>query len=421
MRTPMKLANLSPMTLLLSLFTAALLVACGPETAGPETIADAHSKTAEPARGAHGGRLLIDGAFALEVAIFETGVPPEFHAWATLDGQPLAPADIRLDVTLTRLGGEIDTIRFAPEDGFLRGDAEVREPHSFDVTVTARHAGSEHRWTYESHEGRVRIPAEVAAASRLVTEAAGPAQLVETLNLYGRIAADAERRRDVAARFPGLIKSVRRSLGDTVKAGETLAVIESNLSLEPVALTAPMAGVISARAANPGEQTGERVLFTITDPASVWAELAVFPRDRARVQPGAQVRVRAADGGAAVAGLVSRIGLEAGGNQAVTARVVLDNRSGALPPGSFVSAEVEIGSVAVPLAVKSSGLQQFRDHTVVFEQIGDQYEVRMLELGRRHGAFVEVLDGLKPGAIYVSGNSYLIKADIEKSGAAHDH
>ncbi|WP_295680982.1 efflux RND transporter periplasmic adaptor subunit [uncultured Nevskia sp.] len=282
-------------------------------------------------------------------------------------------------------------------------------------------AKSEQHQAAEDHDDRVRIPADVAAASKLVTEIAGPAKLVETLILYGQIATNAEHQREVAARFPGLIKSVRRSIGDTVKAGETLAVIESNLSLEPVALTAPMAGVITARDANPGEQSGERMLFTITDPASVWAELSVFPRDRARVRPGAVVRVRAADGGDAITGSVSRIGLEAGGNQAVTARVVLDNRSGAFPPGTFVTADVEVGSIDVPLAVKTSGLQQYREASVVFEQIGDQYQARPLALGRRHGKWVEVLDGLEPGAIYVSGNSYLIKADIEKSGAAHDH
>jgi membrane fusion protein, heavy metal efflux system len=75
----------------------------------------------------------------------------------------------------------------------------------------------------------------------------------------------------------------------------------------------------------------------------------------------------------------------------------------------------------VPLAVKKAALQPFRDFTVVFEQVGDTYEVRMLELGEEQLEWVEVLGGLKPGARYVSENSYLIKADIEKSGASHDH
>ncbi|WP_448505453.1 hypothetical protein [Immundisolibacter sp.] len=75
----------------------------------------------------------------------------------------------------------------------------------------------------------------------------------------------------------------------------------------------------------------------------------------------------------------------------------------------------------MPLAVRSSGLQAFRDFTVVFARVGETYEVRMLERGRDDGEYVEVLGGLKPGTEYVAENSYLIKADIEKSGASHDH
>ena len=35
--------------------------------------------------------------------------------------------------------------------------------------------------------------------------------------------------------------------------------------------------------------------------------------------------------------------------------------------------------------------------------------------------FVEVLEGLKPNTPYVSEQSFLIKADVDKSGASHDH
>jgi cobalt-zinc-cadmium efflux system membrane fusion protein len=53
--------------------------------------------------------------------------------------------------------------------------------------------------------------------------------------------------------------------------------------------------------------------------------------------------------------------------------------------------------------------------------VGDQYELRMLDLGRAAGEYVEVLGGIEPGTRYVAANSYVIKADIEKSGASHDH
>ncbi|MEE4464815.1 efflux RND transporter periplasmic adaptor subunit, partial [Azotobacter chroococcum] len=105
----------------------------------------------------------------------------------------------------------------------------------------------------------------------------------------------------------------------------------------------------------------------------------------------------------------------------VVARASIPNPDGRWRPGMSVSAEVTIAKHQVPLAVKESGLQRFRDFTVVFAQVGETYEVRMLELGARDGEYVEVLGGLKPGTPYVAEQSFLIKADIEKSGASHDH
>ena len=90
-------------------------------------------------------------------------------------------------------------------------------------------------------------------------------------------------------------------------------------------------------------------------------------------------------------------------------------------PGSSCRVASRVRELKVPLAVRKSGLQKFREFDVVFEQVGDAYEVRMLELGRSDATSVEVLGGLEAGAHYVAENSYLIKADIEKSGASHDH
>jgi cobalt-zinc-cadmium efflux system membrane fusion protein len=86
-----------------------------------------------------------------------------------------------------------------------------------------------------------------------------------------------------------------------------------------------------------------------------------------------------------------------------------------------VEADVTIDRFEVSLAVDNRALQQFRDWQVVFIQIGDEFEIRPLQLGRSDSRFTEVLSGLNPGDRYVVENSYLIKADIEKSGATHSH
>jgi membrane fusion protein, heavy metal efflux system len=385
----------------------------------PQPTGDEHAD--EAARGPNGGRLLEDGEFALELAIFEAGVPPEFHAWATSGGVPVEPRDVQLTVDLGRLGGTVDRIDFAPQGDYLRGNAIVGEPHSFDVTVVARHLGTEHRFQYESYEGRTSIAADVARTAGIDTAVAGPGTIADELVLYGAIAPDATRVRTVHARFAGVIRGVTRNVGDAVRSGDALATIESNESLQTYTVTAPIAGTITARHAAPGEQTDANALFEIADFSSVWAELDVFARDRPRVKTGLSVAVTA-DTGASATGSVdylAPVGNRA--SQSVAARVVLDNTEARWTPGQFVEGRVTIGAAPVELAVPLSALQRFRDFDVVFAQVGETYEVRMLELGRRDSSFVEVRSGLAPGTVYVSENSYLIKADIEKSGASHDH
>ena len=87
----------------------------------------------------------------------------------------------------------------------------------------------------------------------------------------------------------------------------------------------------------------------------------------------------------------------------------------------LVAGDIVVETVEAPLVVDNRALQSFRDWTVVFIQVDDTYEIRPLELGRSDGNLTEVLGGLQAGDRYVVENSYLIKADIEKSGASHDH
>ena len=397
-----------------------LLMALALLTGCTEVSAPADEHAAETARGPHGGRLLSDGGLQIEVAIFESGVPPEFHVYAYRDGRALPPGEVQLQIELRRFGGRVDRFAFQPQQDFLRGNAVVEEPHSFDVTVNATQGGQAHRWNYESYEGRTRIAPAMATASGIETTAAAPGVLRSTLSLYGSIRPDAERTRQISARFPGLIRSVSVTVGARVGAGDTLAVIESNESLQTYALTAPIAGVITERNANPGENTAGGPLFVITDPGSVWADLRVFPGDRGRLSSGQPVIIAASAGGARREGRIALAGLPQA-DQSLIARVRLENRDGLWTPGQFVLGEVVTGQRAVTVAVPLAAIQTFRDWDVVFLNEGDAYQAMPVQLGDNDGVNVEVRSGLSAGQRYVTRNSYLIKADIEKSGASHDH
>ncbi|MCF6336460.1 MAG: efflux RND transporter periplasmic adaptor subunit [Gammaproteobacteria bacterium] len=419
--------NLSYRILLPLLLTTFLSACGGTNSEQSMSSKDGYGETAlseqesEPEKGPHRGRLLKDGDFTLELAIFETGVPPEFRAWATKSGQPLSPDEVNLNIKLSRLGGKVDDINFAPQGDALRGDTVIYEPHSFVVTINATHNGVVHTWEYDNFEGRTKIDTAVAEALEIGTSVAGAVVMQKTISVYGQVTANSERVRNITARFDGTIKTVSASQGDKIRKGQTLATVESNESLQLFTITSPISGVITQRNANVGEQTAGRQLFTILDNRTVWAELSVFPIDLAHVKTGAPVTIIDTTSGYQTKGNVSRINPLAEADQSVKVRVVLDNKKGQLRPGRHISANITVGEHTATLAVKRSGLQAFRDFTVVYAQIGEEYEVRMLDLGLQAGEWAEVLGGLEPGSRYVSENSYVIKADIEKSGASHDH
>ncbi len=399
---------------------AVMLSACGES---PDLPAAGHEAPAvEYERGPHNGRLLRDGDFSLEITIFETGVPPQYRLYAYADGKPLAGTEVTAVIELSRLDGEINTFPFVPEGDALVGNGTVTEPHSFDVVVTAQHAGKAYRWTFASHEGRTMMPAAVAEAAGVRIETAGPAVIEDRVRLMGRVALDANRFAQVRSRFAGPVREVRVGLGDMVKAGQTLAIVENRDSLRSFAVTAPFAGVVLARHTNVGDVAGDQPMFEIADLSTLWVEFNAFGKNAVRLAPGQAIRVKVTTGELhADTSLDRLLPMASAASQTVVARATLANPDGAWRPGMAVEGEVIVASREAPLAVKRGGLQRFRDFTVVFAQVGDTYEVRMLELGNQDSEYVEVLGGLKPGTPYVTEQSFLIKADIEKSGASHDH
>ncbi len=427
--------NRSTYTLALSLsalLMAGLISACG---ASPATQTEAHGHAeeegshgdehgageSEPEKGPHGGRMLEEGTFALEVTIFETGVEPQYRVYPTFEGEAVDPSTVDLTITLSRLGGKQDLFRFEPEAGYLKGDGVVGEPHSFDVAVKASYEGKSYNWSYESYEGRTTIADAVTAEAGVQTEAAGPALIRERIELSGMVQLTPSATADVRAVYPGRVLRVTRTVGDAVKKGDTLAEVESSSSLQTYAVRAPISGTVLERRTNSGDVAASEPLFVIGDIGAAQAELHVFPRDAGRIKPGQNVEVQLAGGDLVAKGKIdSFLPLAEAGTQSLIARVVLPRDAG-FRPWMRVTAAADTSETQVPLAVRESGLQRFRDFTVVFAKYGETYEVRMLELGRKDGDFVEVISGIDPGENYVTENSFLIKADIDKSGASHDH
>lgn len=183
----------------------------------------------QPAKGPHGGRLFSKGNFALEVTIFEQGVPPEFRIYAFENGKPVDPAEVKLQVQLERLGAQPETVGFRKQNDFLRGERVIVEPHSFKVSINAERQGQayQYQWAYEQAEGRVRMDDAMTKNAGIELRTAGPAKIRSTLQLQGEIQFNQDRVAHVVPRLAGVVVRSAKNLGDPVKKGELLAVLES--------------------------------------------------------------------------------------------------------------------------------------------------------------------------------------------------
>ncbi len=274
----------------------------------------------------------------------------------------------------------------------------------------------------EGEAGHVELLPDQVASAQIGVATAGPGTVRESQPLYGVIAPNAERLRDVTARFPGVIRNVAKRVGDTVRQGETLATVESNESLQTYAVVAPLSGVITARNANPGENTGDKPLFTVADLSTVWVELLLFPRDLATARVGQSVRVKGADNAQSAEGTVVYVApFGSSASQTLTARVLIDNPDRRWPPGLYVTAELTLASTPVPLTVRSEALQTIEDRTVVFVRNEEGFEARTVEVGRSDGEVAEILSGVQPGESYATANSFILKAELGKGAAEHGH
>ncbi|NUM55217.1 MAG: efflux RND transporter periplasmic adaptor subunit [Candidatus Hydrogenedentes bacterium] len=489
--------------------TAILLIAGGavfvyivnsepPSVDTSEEHAGAPAK-AEYERGPHNGRLLRSGDLELEITIFESGIPPEFHIFPYSDGKPLPPDDVQLTIDLHRFGGRTDRIAFVSREDYLLGQQVVEEPHSFDVDVKATYNGQSHDWQFASYEGRTTMAEAAAVQAGVEFAVAGPISVNDSIELPGEIALDADRLVHITPRLSGVAREVKKAMGDKVQANELLAVIDSkeladikseylaaverqelaqarykiesdlhakkisadqellqarqvlaeagiavrsakqkleSLGLPDTAITSggnslthfelrsPINGTIIEKHLALGEAVQESDdCFVIADLSNVWVKIVVYATDLKRLRPGQKAVVRSADLDISAEGAVSFIG-DLVGQETRTAHAIVNipNPEGLWRPGLYVTVElVDDAELELPIAVPADAIQEFRDWSVVFMRDGDLYEICPIELGRNFGDWVEVTSGLEAGVTYVSKNSYLIKADIEKSGATHDH
>lgn len=252
---------------------------------------------------------------------------------------------------------------------------------------------------------------------------AGIGRISTSVRLSGEVGFNEERLMRLTPRFSGILREARFRKGDPVKAGDVVAVIESNESMAPYALKAPFSGTIIEKQAVPGEHASEdRSLYVLADLSTVWVNLAVYPKDAGRVRPGQKASIVAVGSDAAATGTVTYVTpvIDAQ-TRTITACVVLPNGDNAWRPGSFVHAHIETGEGEDGLVVDKNAVQVLDNTSVVFvPHEPGRFKPVAVVTGRSDARRIRIVSGLKAGDAYVSNGAFELKAKIV-TGSLGDH
>lgn len=213
--------------------------------------------------------------------------------------------------------------------------------------------------------------------------------------------------------------------------GEVEALAKTGEIMPQYRVLAPISGQVVEREVTLGELVNpdRDALLIIADLTTLWA-IADVPEARiGGIQRGAAARVKmAALGGATLEGTVAYIAAALDPNtRSAKVRVELKDSGGAIRPGMFAQATLlpKAGhDASAVLAIPEEAIQHVEGGPAVFVPVEDEpntFAKRAVKVGPVIGGMVQVLSGLEEDEELVVSGSFILKAQLGKAGAAHEH
>jgi len=290
-------------------------------------------------------------------------------------------------------------------------------------TVQVEKNSPEEASVAETHQEVVQLTPEEMSEFGIELAIAGSAPLHLHRDLTGEISTDPERLAHIVPRFPGIVIEVRKQIGDVVKKGEVLAIIESNESLAPYEVKSLIDGTVIEMHLTRGEMISDAThAFVIADLSYVWANLNVYQKDLPYIKVGQKASIAGIEMEMQYNGEISYISPVVDEvTRTATARVIIPNSDRKWRPGMFITAKVITEAVNPPVVVPKTAIQTLENQPVIFIQTEEGFKPQPVTLGRMNDKYTEIIAGLTPGQRYVSLGGFTIKAELQKEAFGDDH
>jgi cobalt-zinc-cadmium efflux system membrane fusion protein len=191
-----------------------------------------------------------------------------------------------------------------------------------------------------------------------------------------------------------------------------------------IIVPAPMAGVITSRAANLGQVVSMgHELFVVTDLSQVWVIGDVYEQDFQTVHVGSDATMTTpAYPGLTLHGRVSYIDPRVD-SQTRTAkiRVAVPNAQGQLRLGMYVTVAFTTRGGERIVVVPRAAVQTVGERQVVFISAQDEegkFIARTVQVGPAYGESATICSGVEPGEVVVTEGSFFLRAEMLRNAPA---
>jgi len=322
----------------------------------------------------------------------------------------------------------------------LRAQDHVGHDHEHETTEHPHEDdhGDEHEQEatnehdHDAHEDHgeftVTLSDDAIALAGIETATVVKGRISNTVELPGEVGFDENKLAHISPRFPGIAQRANYNVGEYVEAGQVMAVVESNESMNSYEIKAPISGWVIEKHITPGEYvSGENGIFVLADLSTVWINLAVYPRDINRVRKGQTAHLKAIGSEDTTTGTIDYITpLVDIRTRSATGRVTLSNQGNEWRPGTFVQATITTPGRDTTLIVEKDAIQYLDKRSVVFvSSEPNVFQPVDVVTGDSDAHYVQILSGLPENETYVAKGAFELKAKIVTSNmdahAGHGH
>lgn len=213
---------------------------------------------------------------------------------------------------------------------------------------------------------------------------------------------------------------------EIVRARAAMTQLGATSTSGAMVVRSPIAGVVLSRDATPGAVAEAGApLVTVSEPSTLWLEVAASDRAAVGLRPGSRVRftVPAFPADTFDARVQSVGGQLDTATRTVPVRAVVQNPSGRLRPAMFATTWIESGERRQAVLVPESAVQLLDNRPVVFVARPDgtggaRFERRDVEVGATMGGQTQVLKGLMAGDTVVVEGAFAVKSEFARSKMA---